>query len=506
MSVLYSIAFIAALFGLLTWILIPGKRIARFCSMIFFASLAVWVLLIVIQPVSNSLKLFIAFRDLVFIGVAAGAIIWSKSNKIIALGLIIGLGIFIKIFYFDYLRDSFRSDPNIPLDTNGELLVELSQSLQEEDLISELQQFEVRIQRAFEPQEGSSTDLDDYFLIDIPEEQIDRLPRIEKVIENIPGVDWVERNESLTITPEVSEETQRTGNSFGLNDPYVNQQWALGELQIEKVHQILSMVETIPQKKALIAILDTGIDGNHEDLRGNYQSTKTQYDIDKRGHGTHVAGIACAVTNNRIGIASLVPNPDLVTMTSIKVFSDLGFGSQHSVIAGMIEAADKGADVISMSLGGRTSQEREVAYTQAVEYCQNKGAIVVVAAGNAADNAKFYAPANIPGVITVSAVNDNLSKASFSNHISDLERGIAAPGDRIFSTYPNNQYRTFRGTSMATPYVSGLVGIMKSLRPELSTDEVYNILHNTGKRTRNSRETGRFIQPGDALDALMNYE
>ena len=503
MSALYSFAFIATLFGLLVWILLPGKRATRLFSIFFFLGLGIWGLSIILHPVSNSFKLFVAFRDLIFISVSAGIIIWSRSNKIISLGLLIGLGIFIKSFYFSYLRNTFRVVLEIPLDPEGELLVELSPSGNIEDLERALKRYTVQIQPAFDPREKASTDLDEYFLVNIPDDQVNRLSRIERVIRKLPAVVWVERNESLVATPEIAEVIGRSGNSFGLNDPYVDQQWALGELQIEKVHHILSSAEIRPQKKALVAILDTGIDANHEDLQGHYQSTKAEYDVDRRGHGTHVAGIACAVTNNRIGIASLVSNPDLVSITSVKVFSDLGFGSQHSVIAGMIEAADKEADVISMSLGGRTSDERERAYIQAVEYCQSKGAIVVVAAGNAADNAKLFAPANIPGVITVSAVDEKLLKAPFSNHVSDLERGIAAPGDRIFSTYPNNQYRTFRGTSMATPYVAGLVGIMKSIRPELTTDDVYRILHSTAKKIRTQRETGRFIQPGDAIQAVM---
>ena len=103
-----------------------------------------------------------------------------------------------------------------------------------------------------------------------------------------------------------------------------------------------------------------------------------------------------------------------------------------------------------------------------MEYAAKKGAIVVVAAGNSNMNAKDYAPANTPGVITVAALDTNLNRASFSNFVQDLDQGIAAPGVAIYSSIPGNKYAAFNGTSMATPYVAGLVGLMKSLQPDLN--------------------------------------
>ncbi|MCL4109194.1 UNVERIFIED_CONTAM: hypothetical protein GTU68_028375 [Idotea baltica] len=242
----------------------------------------------------------------------------------------------------------------------------------------------------------------------------------------------------------------------------------------------------------------------HEDLKSAYKSTRKQYDVDKVGHGTHVAGIAGAVTNNGIGIAAFDPTNSFVELTSIKVLQDNGFGSQAKIIDGMIEAADLGAQVISMSLGARSSGSREKAYEQAVRYCNDKGAIVVVAAGNSSRSAKHFAPANAPGVITVAAIDKNLSRASFSNSVAEIKYGIAAPGDDIYSTFPGDQYRSLKGTSMACPYVAGVVAIMKSIDPSMQTEQIHEILKNSGSSSRQNLQTGKIINPVAAVRGLLD--
>ena len=252
-----------------------------------------------------------------------------------------------------------------------------------------------------------------------------------------------------------------------------------------------------------MVILDTGVDATHEDIAANFKSIKTKHDKDGNSHGTHCAGIAAAVSNNGKGIASFAPNNRFIQVSSVQVLSSFGSGTQRGIIKGILEAADNNASVISMSLGGRSSDSKQRAYRQAVSYANRKGAIVVVAAGNSNMNAKNYSPANTPGVITVSAVDDELNKATFSNFITDLEMGIAAPGVNIYSTIPDNKYAAFNGTSMATPYVAGLLGLMKAIDPKLTTSEAYTILNNTGKPTNDTELTGRFIQPNEVAKTLL---
>ena len=118
-------------------------------------------------------------------------------------------------------------------------------------------------------------------------------------------------------------------------------------------------------------------------------------------------------------------------------------------------------------------------------------------------NAKDFSPVNAPGVIGVSAIDSDLNRAVFSNYVQDIELAVAAPGVDIYSTIPGNKYATFNGTSMATPYVSGLVGLMKSIKPDLDTKEAHKILSNSGTKTSNTKETGQFIQPAEAIKLLL---
>ena len=171
-------------------------------------------------------------------------------------------------------------------------------------------------------------------------------------------------------------------------------------------------------------------------------------------------------------------------MTSIQVFPKTGNTTQRKIIQGMIIAAESGADVISMSLGGPSSDQAQRAYSEALKYVHQVGAVVVVAAGNEKMDAQNRVPASVKGVITVSAVDEDLKLAVFSNDVSKIEMGIAAPGVNIFSSVPGSKYDFMSGTSMATPYVAGLAGLMKSLNPELNTEQIYRLLHQNSKATK----------------------
>jgi thermitase len=253
-----------------------------------------------------------------------------------------------------------------------------------------------------------------------------------------------------------------------------------------------------------VAIIDSGVDAQHEDLTQQFYSSGTNHDTDPLGHGTHCAGIAAAISNNGVGIASLVPDATFMQVTSLKVMNAMGIGHQQATIQGMIKAADLGADVISMSLGSISSDSRQKAYEEAVKYCNARGAIVVAAAGNSDQNAKGYSPANAKGIITVSAVGIDKRKAPFSNSVKDMTYGIAAPGVKIMSTFPGQQYKELDGTSMATPMVAGLIGLLKSFNPDLTTKEVYDILYETGKVLPDGKSTGRLIQAADALERVLD--
>ena len=490
---LYPILFCASAVFLVLWQYFSEKPIGKIFAPLFYISILGFAVSFLWQPsamVNNGPKLIL---QLLFIGVTSLLTKQLKSNP---LALLITLSLIV-IFTILFVKwDSNREEPLIPLSENGELIIELREGVPMETVLAEL---EAPASRAFFPADAAATTLDNYLILDAPNTQ-DGLEKLIDRLESMDEVNYIEYNEVVNLPEETAVLPQKSNKKLGVNDPGIIEQWGLEKLNLEEFHASLKDIK--PKKKALIAILDTGVDAKHEDIKGNYKSIKSKHDKDTHRHGTHCAGIAAAVTNNKKGIASLSPNGKFVEVTSVKVLSGFGGGTQSGIISGMIEAADAGADVISMSLGGRTNDKAKKAYTDAVDYCTKKGAIVIVAAGNNNINANLFAPANTPGVITVSAVDQFLNKAKFSNTTEDIEMAVSAPGVDIYSTLPNNKYGALSGTSMSTPYVAGLVGIMKSINPKLTTKEVYAILNENSQATQDANKIGRLIQPKKAIESI----
>ena len=215
-----------------------------------------------------------------------------------------------------------------------------------------------------------------------------------------------------------------------------------------------------------VAILDSGIDQDHEDLfskivlQKNFTSSLTIDDL--YGHGTHVGGTVAAITNNSVGVAGGCP--DCVLMNG-KVLGDNGSGAYSWVANGIIWAADNGAKVINLSLGGNSPSRT---LESAVNYAWSKGVVVVAAAGNCGCQSKIY-PAAYKNVIAVAATNNQDKKASFSSYGAKWV-DLAAPGENIFSTFPNHPYAINKslnydygsGTSMATPMTAAAAALIWS--------------------------------------------
>jgi thermitase len=429
---------------------------------------------------------------------------FTVRNKVLVAVVFAGTFLILGLWYYQNGRLPF-SKPQIDAfesASEAELFVQIKDKDRLGELSRLLEPYQARIQPAFPHLlDTAITELDDYYTIDF--KLVDDTSTIVSKIENSGLVHYVEFNEVYTLSPIVPEGKPLDSISpytfAGLNDPRINSQWAFKYLEIEKLLDVLK--DAIPVKKARIFILDTGVDAAHEDLEGNYLSITKKYDLDTDRHGSHCAGIAGAVSNNSLGIASLNLTGKFTSITSVTVLPG-GSGRQEGIIDGIILAADNGADVISMSLGGPSSDKRQRAYDKAIKYANDKGAILVVAAGNDNINARLAVPASCSGVITVAAVDDMLYKATFSNHVSDIEFKVCAPGVNILSTTPGNNYEFLNGTSMATPYVSGLIGLLKAFKPSLTTQEVFQILEKSGKETKNTNLTGKLIQPLAALNQI----
>jgi thermitase len=504
---LYPTLYIATTASLALWFLYRSdEEREHWLQRVFFGLFLSYALVVFTADVKFGVKLWVLFRDLLVLGLLGTVFQLATHKRLWFMGAALASAVFLAWFVPAQMSGSLHTLEAAPVsyDPDGELLLELAEGADQDVLSTPAYKYDLTFSAAFEVGEADLTELDDYLVVNIPESHLADLEDILNDLRAVPEVDWVEPNERISISPVTGEKLPGVNKKFGVNDPGISELWGFEAMAVNDLYRLLRQQSGKPAKTALIAILDTGVDANHEDLSANYKSLNSTDDNDPRGHGTHCAGIAAAVTNNGLGIASFSPGASYVQVTSIKVLNASGMGTQKSIISGMIKAADAGADVISMSLGGLSNQSKERAYRKAVKYANDKGAIVVAAAGNANRNAKNYVPAAVDGVISVSAVDNELRKAVFSNYVTDLKRGIAAPGVGIYSTIPGNQYDTYNGTSMATPYVAGLIGLMKSFKPGLTTDQAYQILNKTGKSTQQTDQTGKLIQPAKAVEQVLS--
>lgn len=205
-----------------------------------------------------------------------------------------------------------------------------------------------------------------------------------------------------------------------------------------------------------IFVLDTGVP-NHPDLPDPF--AKANFvggsDLDRNGHATHCAGIIGARANGT-GVIGVAPECQL---GYAKVLSDQGSGSSSGIARAIDWAVEQGADIISMSIGGGYDRDVEAACKRAAA----KGVILIAAAGNSGVNAGVDYPGRLVETIAVSAYRINDGIAQFSSGGPEVD--IAAPGENILSTLPGGKYGTMSGTSMATPFVAGLFGLILESRP-----------------------------------------
>jgi subtilisin family serine protease len=269
-----------------------------------------------------------------------------------------------------------------------------------------------------------------------------------------------------------------------------------------------------------VAVIDTGVLYSHPDLIDNAYTNaagKHGYDFvnsdddpaDDFGHGTHCAGIVGARANNGIGVSGVMGTR--VKIMGVKVLDNTGSGSEADIVNGIRYAADQGAHVINLSLGGKFVSPT---IRDALVYAAGKGLVIAIAAGN--DGAlmdagtNFYAPSgyakDIPGAIAVGSLDTvNGSRSSFSNY-STAYVFIGAPGSTsgtsgVLSTYVGNGYQLLQGTSMASPVVAGaaalLVGAFKSHGIAYAPADIVNLL--TESARANAALTN-FFRSGATLD------
>jgi subtilisin family serine protease/uncharacterized protein YkwD len=257
------------------------------------------------------------------------------------------------------------------------------------------------------------------------------------------------------------------------NDPYYDSQWAL-----EKVDAPGAWGFSTGQG-ILIAVLDTGTDLDHPDL-----IDKVRTDIDKdyvnnddeadddHGHGTHVSGIAAAATDNGLGVAGLGWEAMILPLKVLRPTDDgNATGSIDHLAQAIRYAADSGAGVINMSVGGVTIPCCFCPATlqSAVDYAYARDVLLVAAAGNNQEGTAVF-PANCEHVLGVAATKANDTRASFSNYGNHVS--VAAPGVNIYSTLMGGGYGYKKGTSMSTPHVAGLAALVRIHYSSYTPDEI----------------------------------
>ena len=260
--------------------------------------------------------------------------------------------------------------------------------------------------------------------------------------------------------------------SYAMNDPKAKEMYQLSLLEMDKALTLAG------NNKVTVAVVDTGVDTSHPDLKNNvlppYNVMDPANPYAPGDHGTHVSGIIAAEGNNNVGGRGINPN---ATIMPVAVLDSWGFGSDYTIAEGILYAVENGADVINMSLGMvYNSPILEEAVKTAVE----AGVVVVAAAGNDY-GVNYNYPASYDGVITVAATNDKNEKAEFSTYGPMID--VAAPGEDVYSTVyipgKGSSYYKFSGTSMASPVVAGVASLIKSKYPDLNTYQVEAILEDT---------------------------
>ncbi len=320
--------------------------------------------------------------------------------------------------------------------------------------------------------------------------------------DSIYGADNITRIPSLGQPKFVKEKTNE--QSILLNDPAIKKNWGMlgtggvADISVDKAWKISQ-----GSKDVIVAIIDTGVDANHVDLKANlwtnphpnlskeqrsfsslFQNENCYNDLhgcnfitntgdltDNHGHGTHIAGIVGAEGGNGIGVSGVSPH---VSLMILKYYDPNTSGDDNlkNTVRAINYAVDHGATIINYSGGGLSFSQAEY---NAIKRARDKGILFVAAAGNERSNSDqtHYYPANydLDNIISVTAINPEGNVLPSSNYGSNTV-DIAAPGENIYSTLPGNRYGVFTGTSQATAFVTGVAALIKANNPDWDYKQV----------------------------------
>lgn len=319
-------------------------------------------------------------------------------------------------------------------------------------------------------------------------EVLEEMPAINAIVVNVPSklrialnsdmtlnkyARYIEDDAIISIPPD--EITMAPVNSIQLtpDDPLYANLWGIRMIQANYTWDV-----TTGNRNIIVAVVDTGVDYNHEDLSAVNASLGWDFvnndadPMDDNGHGTHVAGTVAATVNNGKGVVGVAPG---ITIMPLKVLDSNGSGRISDIANAITYAADHGAKILSMSLGSWFPSKAMEDATKYAVY--TKGTLAFAAAGNDGLQLNTY-PAAYNWVLAVAAVGYDGNRAAYSNYGTFVD--IAAPGGSndgsqrhdILSTWPGNTYAYAAGTSMATPHASGVAALYWSYNPSLTNAQV----------------------------------
>ena len=347
----------------------------------------------------------------------------------------------------------------------------------------------------------SDSHLDRWFCVSVPRDSL--LEQALRSLSEISDLVYVGKNRVFRLHSDPIP-----------NDTRISEQWALQKIGAFQAWAIDSGNADVP-----VAVIDTGVDYDHpdlqpniwinpgEDLNGNAAFDSSDLngidddangfidDIqgwdftdapnypdggdylnrdndpnDEYGHGTGVAGIVSAVSNNRTGISGLAPHCRIM---NLRAFTGNGYGEEDDVASAVLYAVENGARIINMSFGDVFVSR---VLDDIIEYGRQQQIIMVASAGNSSTREIHY-PSGFNSTISVGSTNENDQLSGFSNYGSTID--LVAPGSNILSTTINNDYRYWNGTSFSAPHVSAAAALLLSQEPELSAESVRGILVNS---------------------------
>jgi thermitase len=253
------------------------------------------------------------------------------------------------------------------------------------------------------------------------------------------------------------------------NDPQFTSgaQWSL-----QKIEAPVAWNTTTGSSNVVVAVIDSGVTASHPDLAGKvlpgYDFINNDTDAtDDNGHGTAVAGLIGAATNNGIGMAAVSWNSMILP---VKALGADGNGSYSAISNAIIWAADRGARIINLSLGGTSAS---TTLQNAVNYAWNRNCVIIAAAGNSGNDVPQY-PGACTNVVAVSATNSSDARASWSNFGTYVD--IAAPGVNVLTLQGASSYSNWNGTSFSSPITAGVVALMASANAGLNNATLVNTL------------------------------